>query len=101
MAGVGGADCTDPGLGAGLEFALDGGRTKPSAELVRMIVVDAERTVSWPLGLAAVTTSDFGTSAPAGLGVRTINDGSEAGTEPKPKPNVWIFTADGNGCCCA
>lgn len=107
MAGVGGAEHAEPGLGAGLEFVLDGGRTKPSAEPVRMFIVDEEMTVSRPFGLAVVTGSGCGTSAPAvasaaGFGVRAVGGGSEAGTVVLTlAANVWIFTADCGGCCCA
>lgn len=106
MAGVGGAELAEPGLGAGLEFALDGGRINPSAEPVRKFVVDEEMTVNRPFGLAGVTGCGCGTSAPAvasaaGFGVRTVGGGSEAGTVvPVLAANVWIFTADCGICCC-
>lgn len=88
MAGVGGAELwAEPGLGAGLELALDGGRTRPSAEFVRSEFV--ELTLSRLLGLFEVGgggTSELDNASAAGLGVRTAG-GSDTGTVVPPVTN--------------
>lgn len=87
LAGVAGALCTDPGLGVGLEFSLDG-RTWPSAEFVRD---GFDATPDTLFGLF-----DGGTSEPdasdAGFGVIDVG-GSEIGTVVPP-----LFNGDETVC---
>lgn len=75
LAGVAGALCTEPGLGEGLELALEHCRTPPSAEFVRS---DCELPLKILFGLCDGGTSDPEASD-AGLGVIDVG-GSETGT---------------------
>lgn len=110
MAGVGGAElCAEPGLGAGLEFVLDGGRTKPSAELVRREFV--EQMLNKLLGLFEAVgggTSDPAIASAAGFGVRTAG-GSDTGTVVAPVTSgevanggwaMGTFSTNGIARCC-
>lgn len=78
FAGVAGALCADPGLGEGLELALDG-RTPPSAEFVRS---DCELPLKILFGLCDGGTSDPDASD-AGFGVIDVG-GSDTGTVVPP-----------------
>lgn len=79
LAGVAGALCADPGLGAGLEFALEHGRIPPSPEFVRR---DCELPLKILLGLCDGGTSDPDASD-AGFGVIDVG-GSDTGTVVPP-----------------